>query len=270
MLIIFIMFQFLLPNYQTLANSLLSNSYSFQKHCNTNDKQIINSLLTGYSRYIDSINNNKVYFSNGNALVFDDKKEKSFDQKLTDADIEDQFYQLYPLGNDYQDLLKENFDPGRFRCDEFFRNIYGSSKDEVQKNLVKINWFGRSLLVTKINDVHLRLDSVKKELIKLDKKYHKYFTKTAGTFNWRYIAGTKRLSSHSFGISIDLNVKHSNYWRWSKPDKNGLYKYKNSMPLEIVNIFEKYGFIWGGKWYHYDTMHFEYRPELIIYSKSIK
>ncbi|MBP9613702.1 MAG: M15 family metallopeptidase, partial [Sulfurospirillum sp.] len=25
---------------------------------------------------------------------------------------------------------------------------------------------------------------------------------------------------------------------------------------------EKYGFVWGGRWYHYDTMHFEYRPEL--------
>jgi hypothetical protein len=20
--------------------------------------------------------------------------------------------------------------------------------------------------------------------------------------------------------------------------------------------------VWGGRWYHYDTMHFEYRPEL--------
>lgn len=26
---------------------------------------------------------------------------------------------------------------------------------------------------------------------------------------------------------------------------------------------EKHGFIWGGCWYHYDTMHFEYRPELL-------
>ena len=32
--------------------------------------------------------------------------------------------------------------------------------------------------------------------------------------------------------------------------------------MEIVRIFEKHGFIWGGRWYHYDTMHFEYRPEL--------
>jgi D-alanyl-D-alanine carboxypeptidase len=41
------------------------------------------------------------------------------------------------------------------------------------------------------------------------------------------------------------------------------YPYRNEIPLEIVHIFEKHGFIWGGKWYHYDTMHFEYRPEII-------
>lgn len=27
--------------------------------------------------------------------------------------------------------------------------------------------------------------------------------------------------------------------------------------------FERHGFIWGAKWYHYDSMHFEYRPELL-------
>ena len=39
---------------------------------------------------------------------------------------------------------------------------------------------------------------------------------------------------------------------------------QEQMPREIVDIFERHGFIWGGKWYHYDTMHFEYRPELLI------
>ena len=39
--------------------------------------------------------------------------------------------------------------------------------------------------------------------------------------------------------------------------------YKNRIPMEIVRIFEKHGFIWGGRWSHYDTMHFEYRPELL-------
>jgi len=38
------------------------------------------------------------------------------------------------------------------------------------------------------------------------------------------------------------------------------------VPDEIVGIFEKYGFIWGGKWLFYDNMHFEYRPEILILS----
>ena len=29
-------------------------------------------------------------------------------------------------------------------------------------------------------------------------------------------------------------------------------------------LIERHGFIWGGNWYHYDTMHFEYRPELLM------
>ena len=80
-------------------------------------------------------------------------------------------------------------------------------------------------------------------------------------FNFRKIANTSRLSMHSFGIAIDINIKKSHYWLWDK--KKNRFKYKNSIPLEIVEIFQKHGFIWGGRWYHYDTMHFEYRPELL-------
>jgi D-alanyl-D-alanine carboxypeptidase len=32
--------------------------------------------------------------------------------------------------------------------------------------------------------------------------------------------------------------------------------------------FERAGFIWGGKWYHFDTFHFEYRPEIIALAKQ--
>jgi D-alanyl-D-alanine carboxypeptidase len=55
-------------------------------------------------------------------------------------------------------------------------------------------------------------------------------------------------------------LNSSDYWLWS--GTTGTIPYKNGMPREIVDIFERHGFIWGGKWYHYDTMHFEYRPEL--------
>ncbi len=76
------------------------------------------------------------------------------------------------------------------------------------------------------------------------------------------IAGTDRPSVHGDGIAIDINVAWSDYWRNHQP-VGGKYPYKNRIPWEIVEIFEKHGFIWGGKWYHYDTMHFEYRPELL-------
>jgi hypothetical protein len=74
------------------------------------------------------------------------------------------------------------------------------------------------------------------------------------------------MSMHAYAAAIDLNLAVSDYWFWQKP-KNGKadapIPYRNRMPRAIIDIFEKHGFIWGGRWYHYDTMHFEYRPELL-------
>jgi hypothetical protein len=70
---------------------------------------------------------------------------------------------------------------------------------------------------------------------------------------------------HSFGMTIDINTQFANYWQWdcSCKDETRPLKYKNQIPKELVEVFEKHGFIWGGNWQHYDTMHFEYRPELL-------
>ena len=93
----------------------------------------------------------------------------------------------------------------------------------------------------------------------------KPFVTGASTFNWRPIAGTRRLSPHSFGIAIDVCVGKSDYWRWSNrgAGESDTIAYCNRMAAELVRIFERHGFVWGGRWYHYDTMHFEYRPELL-------
>ncbi|MFI3257747.1 MAG: M15 family metallopeptidase, partial [Spirochaetales bacterium] len=40
-------------------------------------------------------------------------------------------------------------------------------------------------------------------------------------------------------------------------------------PQQVVKVFEKYGFIWGGVWDIYDTMHFEYKPECIALNRYI-
>ena len=64
---------------------------------------------------------------------------------------------------------------------------------------------------------------------------------------------------HAWGAAIDLNTKFADYWLWSSKSL-----YSNRIPPEIVEmIFERHGFIWGGKWWHFDTMHLKYRPELL-------
>ena len=88
-----------------------------------------------------------------------------------------------------------------------------------------------------------------------------YLYPPGGGFNFRAIAGTDRLSPHAFGIAVDIRVATASYWRW---DPAGAERYRNTVPAEIVAAFERHGFIWGGRWYHYDTMHFEYRPELLL------
>ncbi|MBK8662368.1 MAG: M15 family metallopeptidase [Ignavibacteriales bacterium] len=74
---------------------------------------------------------------------------------------------------------------------------------------------------------------------------------------------TKSLSAHSFAIAIDINVSQSDYWRSYNKEKTDQSSFGTASLLEIVHIFEKHGWIWGGRWYHYDTMHFEYRPEIV-------
>ncbi|MFY9082151.1 M15 family metallopeptidase, partial [Aliarcobacter butzleri] len=140
------------------------------------------------------------------------------------------------------------------------------TQKEVEKNLVKIKWLPKSqnktLAVTKINDVDKKLEAISNELENLPLDLKKYVLNPSGVYNYRKISRTNRLSVHSFGIAIDINLDFSNYWQWDEKDEK--IEYKNKIPLEIVEIFEKYGFIWGGRWYHFDTMHFEYRPELLV------
>jgi hypothetical protein len=86
-------------------------------------------------------------------------------------------------------------------------------------------------------------------------------------WNWRSIAGTSRRSNHSYGTAVDLLPRdlkgRLTYWRWDAEDtgKEPVYYLP---PDAVIQIFEDHGFIWGGKWDLIDTMHFEYRPEILL------
>ncbi|WP_258162452.1 M15 family metallopeptidase [Rhizobium sp. TH2] len=198
-------------------------------------------------------------------LPVDDGVKRDHFQMLEEGDIEDSLQQIYPAGA-CETRPDVNFDPGRIRSEKLMTLMYGDSKKEVARNLVPVKWFGETLQVTSVNSVNMALEAVHDELAsRPDLK--KYLTPSAGGFNFRKVAGQKNLSVHSFGAAIDLNTKFADYWVWSKGKPGNVPVYKNKFPMEIVAIFEKHGFIWGGRWYHYDTMHFEYRPELLEIAK---
>jgi hypothetical protein len=203
--------------------------------------------------------------------IADGATDKSFAQLLRHAAIADQSRLPYPTGP-----LKMppavDADPGRFRNTAFFAKMYGDcTKGEVAPRLVDVPWlpkaWGQSLRVTAVNRVAEHLRAVSAEIDALPDSIKRAAYPSAGTYNCRAVADTGAPSPHGYGIAIDLNTAFSDYWYWGP--HSGAIRYRNRMPEAIVAIFEKHGFIWGGKWYHFDTMHFEYRPELLAERQKI-
>jgi hypothetical protein len=229
---------------------------------------ILAELLRAYPEQLERIDSKTLVWKDGTRMLLDDGKgKKSFEAWLADPDIEDMFAIPYPVG-ELTAAPARNADPGRARNAAFFKRLYGDCRrGEVQRNLVEIRWLPKKanqpLRVTSINGVAERLASVSRELDELPRRFDRYLFPAAGGYNCRRIAGTDRMSAHSHGIAVDIALRHAQHWRWSRPDESGAEAHRTALPFEVVQIFEKYGFIWGGKWYHYDTMHFEYRPELL-------
>ena len=227
----------------------------------------VQALMDAYPDWVTGYENGEVILSDGTHIVYDDGKEKTFDQILDNGDIEDMFYVAYEIPENEPAYLA---DAGRSRNEQLFKKMYGSSPDAVNKNLVQVSWFGQSLPFTSVNGAADQLRKVAEELAK-HPEYSKYL-KSAGTYYWRTVRGANRQSAHSYGIAIDIGVDYSDYWLWKNPGakEEQKIKYVNRFPKEIAEIFKKYGFIWGGGWYHFDTMHFEYRPEILRYAEISK
>lgn len=193
--------------------------------------------------------------------IYDGVVDKDFDEKLRSASIVDQLSLPYPRGP-LPNPPGPQDDPGRFRNSEFFDRIYGSCETrEMRKHLTKLKWLpesgGGSVEVTTLNGVADKLRAISDEIERLPAQIKRFAYPSAGAFNCRTVKDTGKRSMHAYGAAIDLNTKFADYWLWSKAG------YRNRFPFEIVAIFERHGFIWGGKWGHFDTMHFEYRPELL-------
>jgi D-alanyl-D-alanine carboxypeptidase-like protein len=198
----------------------------------------------------------------GTAVPYDDGRGgKTLEEKLAAPDVEDAFSIPYRAGP-IRPVTAPGEDPGRIRVDALFRATYGHSEAEVRRSLVPVELLGQRLMVHRLaREAFQRAGARLEALVKADPGLRPYLERLGGTFVWRKVANTDRQSAHSYGVSLDVNVRRSHYWEWQKPREP--VRWQNEIPQAIVDAFEAEGFIWGGRWYHYDTMHFELRPELL-------
>lgn len=195
----------------------------------------------------------------GRRLPYDDGRTKTHEERLEHPDLHDVFAQPYVRGP-IRPVTTEDLEPGRVRVDALFQARYGDTEAHV--DVVPLVLFGQRLRVHRLAaDAFRRVEARLAPALASDPSLRRYFAGLGGTFVWRNIAGTDRRSAHSYGVSIDLNTKLSHYWRWQRP--RAPLRWQNLIPQLVVDAFEAEGFVWGGRWYHYDTMHFEYRPELL-------
>ncbi len=190
-------------------------------------------------------------------VALDDGVVRTGEDRLDHPDVRDLFEPAYPVG---AALVAATTDPGRARIEALFEASY----PDAARHLVSVNLAGSTLRVHErvapaLQRVAARLDAV----LAAQPALRTFFRQMGGTYNDRVIAGTERKSAHAYGIAVDIGTLQADYWRNAPGARAGApAAWRNRIPAVIVAAFEAEQFAWGGRWQHYDTMHFEWRPEL--------
>ena len=232
-----------------------------------------NQIATALSlAYVDvHVSTDHVEMPDGTQVALGQDTNRAPKIRMQDATVLEQFHDVYPLGFDLNARAAAWHDPGRARSDAFFRGLYGDRSSVVRGRLERVKGPQHSrFLMNNQQNISCQMQAALEALTLLRSDEVAAFSNVGGSFNWRVIAGTQRLSAHSFGIAFDLNANLGGYWRWSGETEGQVGSYANKIPQRVVETFERFGFIWGGKWHHYDGMHFEYRPELILHARLLQ
>ena len=164
------------------------------------------------------------------------------------------------------------------RSTHFYDTLWRTrNRDEAWEHIKQIRFLGHTIQVH--YSILVDLSLVEEQILRIAK------TNTAvrqwvnninniESWNWRNIASSESRSYHAYGAAIDILPKSlgglATYWLWTArtiPEWwNVPYTKRFHPPDAVIETFESFGFIWGGKWRYFDTMHFEYRPEILILS----
>ena len=225
----------------------------------------LDDLLRAYPEQPARLRRHHLIWRDGTRMAVDDgRPDKTMEEQMRDGSILDQLRLSYPAG---APLPPAREDPGRVRNRALFDKMYGDcTQGEVSPKLVPrrlaADTWGHTMSITSVNGVDRQLAAVSREL---DDAARRATRSTSIRSAAPTRAGRRRYrpDQHARLGSGDRHQHGlSDYWLW-RHAAGGTAAYANRIPPEIVEIFERHGFIWGGRWAHFDTMHFEYRPELL-------
>jgi hypothetical protein len=226
----------------------------------------IDALLRAYPAQLAGVDGGDLIWRDGTRMPLGPAQPAlGLSERLRHGSILDQIGMRYPAGAAIPPAPSS--DPGRIRNRAFFDKMYGDCRaGQVAPRLARVIWlphtWGRAISVTTVNGVDRRLAEISRELDELPASEHDWLHPIGGTYKCRPVADTGEPSMHAYGAAIDINPARSQYWLWRRSGGESV-GYVNTVPADIVAVFERHGFIWGGRWAHFDTMHFEYRPELL-------
>ncbi len=240
----------------------------------------VQAILEGYASLMDSVVYladdaifylplGPVYFQGGRMLAPAElPRAQEFDPIIYD-------YPLRPLT-----VPLPMADEPRYSRD-FLEKAFGTTEEEIRSHGVSAEFLGRKVFV---NEFCLdSLKAVEKEIQEAAATNPHVSAwvqdiKVAYSFIDKEIAGTRGRSHHAWGLAIDL-VPNSYrgkqvYWRWSRVFNREDWdripmKERWSPPQVVIQAFENHGFVWGGKWSRFDTIHFEFRPEIVAYNRMM-
>jgi hypothetical protein len=211
----------------------------------------------------------------GERIFFSEKRMLS-EAHLPEAERYDPILYRYSL-----DPLTGLLEPVPYpfnRSNDFFEALIGRSEEQIVSSCRWVPFLDHRVFVHEICAESVeRIDKALRERAESSAEVRTFIDdiKIIFSLDRRPVHGTEHLSTHAFGIALDIVPRDYGekqvYWRWSRAWNKNWEEMSLSErwapPDQVIEVFEQEGFIWGGKWYHFDTIHFEYRPEIVTLNR---
>lgn len=241
----------------------------------------VRAWVEAYAPLIDSVtysDSDAVFVMAGEPIHFQDGRMLTGDALERSPDCDPIFYD-YPLDPLTEPTPVSDDDPSY--CTDVLESLWGESEGQIRAHGQSTTFFGRKLFLNNLaiealSDVERDLERI----ARVDAEVAAWVRDLAITYSYvdRGIAGSSTRSHHAWGMAVDFvpnsyGGRHV-YWRWSRVhDREGWHEIplerRWSPPQAVIEAFEAHGFLWGGKWAHFDNIHFEYRPEILEYNRLV-